>query len=273
MAPVIVIAPSRGLFRLDLAGLWPYRELLYFLVWRDVKVRYKQTMLGMTWALLTPLFSVFIFTVVFGTLARIPSDGLPYAVFAFAGLVPWNYFSQALGRVAGSLVGNAPLLTKVYFPRLIIPTAAAITPAVDFLFSCLTMLGLMAWYRIAPGWAVVLLPLFTLFATVTALAVGMWLAPINVRFHDVGHIVPFLEQCWMYVSPVVYPLSLVPERWRLLYSLNPLVSVIEGFRWALLGGPPPDPRVMLVGVLVVLALFFAGAVFFKRMERTLADVV
>ena len=273
MLPLTVIKPSHGWFRLDLGALWQCRELLYFLVWRDVKVRYQQTLLGVAWAFLGPLFTLFILTVVFGTLARIPSDGLPYAVFAFAGFLPWNYFSQALTRAAGSLVGNAHLITKVYFPRLAIPVSAVITPATDFLFSLLAMLGLMIWYRIAPGWGTLLVPLVVIFAGVTALAVALWLAPINARFRDVGHTLPFLVQCWMYASPVVYPLSLVPERWRVLYSLNPMVSVIEGFRWALLGAPAPDPRVVLTGVVTVLILLLTGAAFFGRMQATLADVV
>lgn len=269
----VVIEPSRGLLRPDFHELWSYRELLYFLVWRDLKVRYKQTLLGVAWAFLTPLFTVLIFTVIFGHFARIPSDGLPYAVFAFAGFLAWNYFSQALSRAAGSLVANAHLLSKVYFPRLIVPIGAVITPAADLLFSCLALLGLMVWYRIVPGWGAILLPFFAVFAGITALSVALWLSPINARFRDVGYTIPFLIQCWMYASPVVYPLSLVPERWRLLYSLNPLVSVVEGFRWALLNSSAPDPRVMLLGVSVVLILLLTGIVFFLRMDHTLADVV
>ena len=271
--PTFVIQPPRGLGSLDVAALWEYRELLYFLVWRDVKVRYKQTFIGASWAIFQPAMTMAIFTVVFGNFAKIPSDGLPYAVFAYTALLPWTYFSTALSRSATGLVSNANLITKVYFPRVIVPLASVIAPAVDFLFAFLLLLGLMAWFGIVPTWGILVLPLFFLLAMITALAIGLWLAPLNARYRDVGHTIPFVTQFWMFASPVVYPVSLIPESWRLLYSLNPMVGVIEGFRWALLGKGDTDFSPMLVSVAVVLVLLIGGVVFFKRMERTLADVI
>jgi len=271
--PTVVIQPSKGLFHLDLRAVWQHRELVYFLVWRDIKVRYKQTAIGAAWAILQPLMTMAIFTVIFSYFAKIPSDGLPYPVFAYAALLPWNYFSQAMTRSGNSLVGNAQLITKVYFPRLIIPLASVVTPAVDLLVSFVPLLGLMIWYGISPTRGVLVLPLFLLLALVTALSVGLWLSPINVRYHDVGYVIPFLTQFWMYASPVVYPVSLVPERWRLLYSLNPMAGVIEGFRWALLGKQGPDFSVMAVSAAVVVGLLFGGIAYFNRMGRTFADVI
>jgi len=271
--PVTVIEAKSGLFHLGLRELWEFRELLYFLVWRDVKVRYKQTVIGAGWAIFQPLITMVVFTVVFGHFAKIPSDGLPYPLFAYAALLPWGYFAQALGKSGSGLVNNAHLITKVYFPRLIIPLASVVTPAVDFLPSLLVLFGLMAWFHIAPTWGVLVLPLFLLMALTTALAVGLWLSPINVKYRDVGHTIPFLIQFWMFASPVVYPLSLVPEQWRTLYSLNPMVGVIEGFRWALLGKENPDFMMMLVSGSVMVVLLLGGIVFFKRMERTFADVI
>ncbi len=271
--PTVVIQPSRGLLHLDLGALWQYRELLYFLVWRDVKVRYKQTAIGAAWAILQPMLTMLIFTVIFGHFARIPSDGLPYSLFAYTALLPWNCFAQAMNRSGNSLVGSANLITKVYFPRLIIPLASTVTPAVDLLFAFVPLLGLMIWYGIAPTVGVLVLPLFLLLAMMTAVSVGLWLAPLNVRFRDVAYTVPFLSQFWMYASPVVYPVSLVPEKWRLLYSLNPMAGVIEGFRWALLGKQSPDFRVMAVSTAVILVLLLGGVIYFRQTERTFADVV
>jgi len=271
--PTVVIEPTRGLFDLDLRAVWEYRELLYFLVWRDVKVRYKQTAIGVAWVVLQPLLTMMVFAVVFGYLARIPSDGLPYPLFAFTALLPWTYFSQALTRGGSGLVGNANLISKVYFPRLIIPLSAVVAPAVDFLLCIVILLGLMVWYGVAPTWGVLALPLFLLLALMTALAVALLLSPLHVNYRDVGHVIPFLTQFWMFASPVIYPVSLIPEQWRLLYSLNPMVGVIEGFRWALLGKESPDFKVMAVSTIVVLALLLGGVVYFKRMERTFADVV
>lgn len=271
--PLVVIEPRKGLFNLDLKAVWEYRELLYFLIWRDVKVWYKQTVIGAAWAILKPLISMVIFTVVFGHFAKIPSDGLPYPVFAYTALLPWNYFASAIGLSGVSLVGNANLIRKVYFPRLIVPISAAVAPLVDFAVAFVVLLGMMVWFGITPTWGGLALPLFLLLALVTALAVGLWLSALNVRYRDVGHTIPFLIQIWMFASPVVYPVSLVPERWRLLYSLNPMAGVIEGFRWALLGKASPDFGVMTVSALVVLAVLLGGIVYFRQMERTFADVV
>ncbi|MEP6959272.1 MAG: ABC transporter permease [Nitrospirota bacterium] len=271
--PTVVIRSQRGLASLNLAEVWQYRELLYFLVWRDIKVRYKQTFIGAGWAIFQPAMTMVIFTVVFGKMVKIPSDGLPYAVFAYTGLLPWTYFSQALSRSGTGLVSNAHLITKVYFPRLIIPLSDVITPAVDFVFAFLLLLGLIAWYGIAPSWGLLALPLFFFMAMITALAAGLWLSPLNVRYRDIGHTIPFLIQFWMFASPVVYPVSLVPESWRFVYSLNPMVGVIEGFRWGLLGKENPDFSVMLISTVAVLLLFIGGLVFFKRMERNFADII
>ena len=270
---VILIQPSRSLFDLELRAIWRHRELLYFLAWRDVKVRYKQTVLGAGWAILQPVMTMLVFTLVFGKLAKIPSDGIPYPVFAFAALLPWNFFAQALSRSAGSLVGNAGLITKVYFPRVLIPLASTAMPAVDFSFSLLALAGLMIWYRMTPSWNLLALPLFLLLALLTALALGLLLSPINVRYRDVAYAVPFVVQLWMYASPVVYPVSLVPEAWRSLYSLNPMVGVIEGFRWSLLAAHKPDFELMVMSAAVVTCLLFCGLVWFRWMDRTSADVI
>jgi lipopolysaccharide transport system permease protein len=269
----IIIRPGGGLFHLELKAIWDYRELLYFLIWRDVKVRYKQTAIGAGWAIFQPLMTMTIFTVVFGNFARIPSDGLPYPIFAYAALLPWTYFAQAIGRSGVSLVGSANLISKVYFPRLIIPLSAAVAPLVDFAIAFVILLAMMAWFGIAPTWGVLALPLFLLLALATALAVGLWLSALDVRYRDVGHTIPFVVQIWMYASPVAYPVSLVPERWRLLYSLNPMAGVIEGFRWALLDKGNPDFGVMTASAVVVMALLLGGIVYFRQMERTFADVV
>ena len=271
--PTSVIESKSGLGGLDLGAIWDYRELLYILIWRDVKVRYKQTVIGAGWAIFQPVMTMAIFTVVFGSFVKIPSDGLPYSVFAYTALAPWAYFSQALSRSGTSLVGNANLITKVYFPRLLIPLTSVMAPAVDFLFAFLVLLGLIAWFGIVPTWGLLALPLFFLLAMITALAIGLWLSPLNARYRDVGHAIPFLIQLWMFASPVVYPVSLVPESWRLLYSLNPMAGVIEGFRWALLGKGSPDFTLMLVSAVVVFVLLAGGIVFFKRMERTLTDII
>jgi lipopolysaccharide transport system permease protein len=272
-APGILIEPKRRLLQLDLGAVWQYRELLYFLVWRDVKVRYKQTAIGAAWTILQPLMTMAIFTVIFGNFAKIPSDGLPYPVFAYTALLPWTYFAQAIGRSGSSLVGNTSLIKKVYFPRLIIPISAAIAPLVDFAVAFTLLLAMMGWYGIAPTWGLTALPFFLLQALATVLAVSLFLSALNVRYRDVGHAIPFLIQFWMYASPVAYPVSLVPSKWRPLYSVNPMVGIIEGFRWALLGKGSPDFRAMAVSAIVVLGLLVGGLVYFKRMERTFADVI
>jgi lipopolysaccharide transport system permease protein len=271
--PTVVVEPRKGLFHLNLGAAWEYRELLYFLVWREVKVRYKQTVIGAAWAIIQPLLTMLIFTVVFSMFARIPSDGVPYPIFAYAALLPWTYFSQALGRAGNSLVGDANLVKKVYFPRLIIPLSSITAPLVDFALSSLVLGGMLAWYRITPRVELLALPLFLLFAIFKALGIGLFLSALNVRYRDVGHTVPFIIQIWMYASPIAYPLSLVPEKWRFLYSLNPIVGVVEGFRWAILGQKTPDFSAIGISIMVVIIVLFGGLVFFRRMESTFADVV
>jgi lipopolysaccharide transport system permease protein len=270
---VIRIEPPRSWVALRLRDLWEYRELLYFLVWRDLKVRYKQSIIGIGWVVIQPLFTMLIFTVIFGKFARIPSDGLPYPIFAFSGLLPWNYFASSLNRSIMSVVGDAHLISKVYFPRLILPLVGTVTGLVDFLISFTLVLGMMVWYGFGFRWVMLTVPLFIFFALLTALAVGLWLSALNVRYRDVGHTIPFLIQIWMFCSPVVYPVSMIPEKYRLLYGLNPMAGVIEGFRWALLGKASPDFSVMAVSGIAVLAILAGGLFFFKNMEQTFADVV
>ena len=255
-----------------LAELWRYRELLYFFVWRDVKVRYKQTVLGAGWAIIQPVMSMIVFTIFFGRLAHVPSDGLPYPVFSMIGLVPWTYFATALSSSSLSVGGYTHVISKVYFPRLIIPLSSVIAPLVDFAIAFVILTGLLLWYRVVPGPAIVWLPAFMLLAVATAAAAGVWLSALNVRYRDVRYVVPFLTQLWMFATPVVYPASLVPGRWRFVYGLNPMAGVVEGFRWVLAGGPPPGG---LIGVsaLVVIASLGAGLMYFRRLEGTFADVI
>lgn len=271
--PTVRIRPSRGLFHLDLGAVWQYRELLVFLVWRDTKVRYKQAVIGAGWAVFQPLMSMLLFTVIFSSLAKLPSDGIPYPLFAYAGLLPWNFIAQATSRSGTSLVGESHLISKVYFPRLIIPLAAASAPAMDLMCGLLMIFPLMLWFGITPGWQCVFFPLFALIALLAALAVSLWFSALHVRFRDVGHVIPFFVQIWMFASPIVYPISLIPEGWRTLYSLNPVVGVVEGFRWSLLGQHAPAIETIVPSVCIVLILLASGIVYFKRMERTFADVI
>jgi lipopolysaccharide transport system permease protein len=270
---VTFIRPSRGLPSLRLRELWEYRDLLFYLAWRDISVRYKQTILGAAWAIIQPFFSMIVFSLFFGRLARIPSDGVPYPVFSYVALLPWQYFAQAMAGASNSLVGNANLLTKVYFPRLAIPISSLLPGIIDFCIAFIVLLGMMIFYGIAPTWNIVWLPAFLLLAILTALGVGLWLSAMNVQYRDFRYAVPFLVQFWMFASPVTYPSSLVPARWRVLYGLNPMAGVIEGFRWALLGkGVAPGPMTA-VSVLVVFVLVVSGAFYFRHMEKTFADVV
>ena len=270
---VIRIKPTRGWAPIHLGDLWEYRELLYFLIWRDVKVRYKQTALGVAWVVLQPLATTLIFTVIFGNLAKISSGNLPYAVFAMAGLVPWNFFSGAFTRGSGSLVGSAHLISKVYFPRLIIPIAGVLGGLVDMAIVMVLLFALMLYYGIVPTLAVLTLPLFVLMAIGTALGVSLWFSALNVQYRDVNYLVPFIAQFWLYATPVVYPSSLIPEKWRVIYGLNPMAGVVEGFRWALFGtGEGPGPM-LLVSVAMVAFILVSGAFFFRRMERTFADII
>ena len=266
------LAPSRGWSPRTLSELWEYRELLYFLIWRDVKVRYKQTALGAGWAIIQPMMTMVVFTIFFGRLAKVPSDGLPYPVFSLAALVPWMYFSSALAGGSSSVGGYQHILSKVYFPRLLIPMASVIAPLVDFAIAFVILLGLMAWYGIVPGAAIVWLPLLLLLAITTAAAASIWFSALTVRYRDIRYVVPFVLQLWLFATPVAYPASLVPERWRALYGLNPMAGVIEGFRWALVGGPSPHFMTLLSAV-VVFAALAGGIVYFRSSEGTFADII
>lgn len=271
--PPILIAPSRGWRSLDLQELWSYRELLYFLTWRDITVRYKQTVLGAAWAILQPLLTMVVFSLFFGKLAGMPSDGLPYPLFSFAALVPWSFFASGLAQSSNSLVGSANLIRKVYFPRLVVPLASVLSGAVDFGLAFLVLLAMMAFYGVMPGLAILALPLFFLLAFITAVGAGLWLSALNVEFRDVRHVVPFLSQIWLFATPIAYPSSLIPGPWQILYGLNPMVGVVEGFRWALLGNGQAPGVMVLVSSLAAILLLASGAFTFRRMERTFADVV
>lgn len=269
----ILIKPTKGWASLQLRDLWEYRELLYFLVWRDIKVRYKQTALGAAWAIIQPFFTMVVFSVFFGKLAKMPSDGVPYPLFCFTALVPWILFSNGLTQSSNSLVGSAHLITKVYFPRLVIPISSVFSGTLDFLISFVVLLGLMAFYGIFPTGNTLWLPLLILFAFVSSLGVGMWLSALNVQFRDVRYIVPFLTQIWLFATPIAYPSSLLSEPWRTIYGLNPMVGVVEGFRWALLGSDTAPGPIVIVSSLVALSLLIGGAFYFRRMEKNFADIV
>jgi len=272
----ILIRPTRGLASLGLRAVWEYRELLFFLVWRDVKVRYKQTALGVLWVVLQPLVSMAIFTVLFGVLLKVPSGDAPYPVFAFAGLLPWNYFSQSLTRASTSLVQSSHLITKIYFPRLVIPLSGVFSSLVDFAISFVVLFVLMLLYGVMPTARMLLLPALLLLALVTALGFGLWLSALNVKYRDVGYLLPFLIQIWMYLTPVVYGSGLIPERYRFLLSLNPMTGVVEGFRWALLGGELESylsAPLLALSVGISLVVLVTGALFFRTTERSFADIV
>ncbi len=274
---VTVIQPTRGVASLQLRALWEYRELLFFLAWRDVKVRYKQTALGVTWIVLQPVLSTIVFTLIFGVLLGVPSNGAPYAVFSLAALVPWQYFSGSISRVGTSLVNSSHLITKVYFPRLIVPLTGVISTLVDFAIGFVVLLVLIFIYRVPLTLQVVWLPLFLLLAIVTALGFGLWLAALNVKYRDVNYLIPFLLQLWMYATPVVYGATVIPEQLRWVMALNPMTGVVEGFRWCLLGSvleqtAPPGP-LTLVTAAISLAVLLTGVVFFRSTEKTFADVI
>jgi len=269
----IRIEPARGWPDVRLREIWNYRELLYFFLWRDVKVRYKQTVVGIAWVVLQPVASMGVFTLFFGRLAKLPSDGLPYPLFYFAALVPWSYFATALSSTTNVVVENQRIITKVYFPRLVLPLSSVFSALADFGIAFVVLVLMVVGYGIRPGWAVVWLPIFLLLIVATALAVGLWLAALNALYRDVRYVTPFLVQFWMLASPVAYPASLVPEKWRWIYGLNPLAGVIEGFRWALTGhGQAPGP-LLFASWLVVAGLLVGGALFFQKMEGVVADVV
>jgi lipopolysaccharide transport system permease protein len=271
--PELVIRPSHGWVSLNLADLWRFRELVFFLAWRDISVRYKQTLLGAAWAIIQPFFTMVVFSIFFGNLAKVPSDGLPYPVFSFCALLPWQLFAYSLTQSGNSLVANQNLISKVYFPRMVIPLAATLGGLLDFFIAFLVLIGMMIFYHITPTVAIWTLPFFILLVIITALGAGLWLSALNVEYRDVRYTIPFLTQFWMFITPIAYASSLVPAQWRLLYGLNPMVGVVEGFRWALLGsGSAPGPLVGLSAV-VSLSLFFSGMYYFRRMERTFADRV
>ena len=272
--PVTVIRPTRGWAALNMGDLWRYRDLLLILAGRDVKLRYKQTLLGVTWVILQPLLTALIFTVIFGNFAKMPSDGMPYMLFTFAGLLPWNLFAQSLQRAGNSLVGSTAMITKVYFPRMSIPVASTGAVLVDFGVSLAVFVVLMVVYQVVPTWRLLTLPFFLMLTLVTAVGVSLWLSALSVYYRDFMYAIPFIIMAWMYASPVAYAASIVPERWRLLYSLNPAMGFIEGFRWALLGGESPlTVQMVAISTLGALVAFVSGAFIFRRIERGFADVI
>jgi lipopolysaccharide transport system permease protein len=269
----IDIRPPAGWAALHLADLWEYRELLFFLTWRDIKVRYQQTVLGAAWAIIQPVCTMLVFSLFFGKLARVPSDGIPYPIFSYAALVPWGFFSNALTSSSNSLVTSAHLITKVYFPRLVVPISSVLAGAVDTALAFLVLLAMMWGYGRVPTINVMWLPALMLLAVVTALGVGLWLSALNVRFRDVRHVVPFLTQFWLFATPVAYPSSMLSEPWRALYSLNPMVGVVDGFRWALLGTTGAPGVGLAVSSLAALVLLVSGAYYFRRVETSFADII
>ena len=271
--PHVRIQPSRGWLSLGLRELWEYRELLYFLTWRDIKVRYKQTIFGAAWAIIQPLMTMVVFSLFFGRLAKIPSDGVPYPLFAFAALVPWTFFVYSLTQSSNSVVQSSNLISKVYFPRLAIPISSVFSGAVDFALAFVVLLIMMPFYGIQPTWNVIWLPLFFLLAVASSLGVGLWMSALNVQFRDVRYIVPFLTQFWMFATPIAYPSSLLTEPWRTVYGINPMVGVVEGFRWALLNTDTAPGPMIAVSSCVALGILVSGAYYFRRMEKTFADLV
>lgn len=272
-AIVTVIEPPRGWLRLNLDEVWRYRDLLTLLIWRDLSARYRQSIVGYGWAIIKPIVSVLIFTFVFGGLAKLPSDDVPYALFTLAALVPWLYFSTALAGVSTSVTSGGHMLTKVYFPRLILPLSSLGAGLVDLAIQLALCFGLCAWFGVVPGWQIVFLPLYIVYTVAAALAFGLWLTALNVRYRDVGHAVPFLLQAWMWLSPVVYSSTLVPEKWRGMYALNPMVGIIDGFRWCLLATTAPDPVALGISISVISIILVSGLAFFRRQEAAFADVI
>jgi lipopolysaccharide transport system permease protein len=270
--PITIIRPMSGWIPIDLKELWAYRELIYTFASRDIKVRYKQTALGAGWAIIQPLFTMVIFTIIFGAFAKIPSEGIPYPLFSYAALLPWTLFAEGIGRSTSSMITNSNMMTKVYFPRLVMPISGILSPVVDFAVAFIILIGMMLYYGFVPTINIVWLPAFIMLALATSLGVGLWLSALNVQYRDFQYTVPFIIQLWLYSSPVVYASSLVPEKYRLIYGLNPMAGVIEGFRWALLGTEPPSSMIF-VSVLMVVLILISGAYYFKRMEKTFADVV
>jgi lipopolysaccharide transport system permease protein len=272
-SPVIRITPTQGWASLKLKELWDYRELLYFFVWRDIKVRYKQTVLGIAWAVLQPFFTMVIFSLFFGRLAQMPSDGVPYPIFSYTALIPWMFFANGLTHAASSLVSNAGVINKVYFPRLTIPIASVLAALADFIPAFVILILMMFSFGVYPTAMIVWIPLFLLLALITSLGVGIGLAAVNVKYRDVRYTLPFLVQCWLFATPIAYPSSLLPPFWRPIYALNPMVGVVEGFRWALLGTDTQPGPMIAVSSLAAVALLTGSAFYFRRMERAFADVI
>jgi len=271
---VVIIQPVKGLVALNLRDLWVYRELVYFLTWRDLKVRYKQSVLGVLWAIIKPFLAMVVFTIFFGNLAKMPSDGLPYPVWSYTGLLPWEFFAAALSVSARSMLTSGNMVSKIYFPRIIVPLASVFANLVDFLIAFVILIGMMIFYHITPTINMIWLPAFMLLAIVTALGVGLWFSALLVMYRDVNYMLPFITQLWMFISPVVYASSIVPEKWRVLYSLNPMAGVVEGFRWALLGTQQSiSPLMIAISSGIALTLFISGLFFFRRMERVFADMI
>jgi len=272
-ASILRIEPSKGWVSLQLKEIWNYRELLYFLIWRDVKVRYKQTALGAAWAIIQPFCTMVVFSLFFGKLANMASDGVPYPIFSYAALVPWTFFASGLAQSSNSLVSSSNLIRKVYFPRLIIPISTALSEIVDFTLAFLVLIGMMFYYDIIPTWNTLWLPLFLLLALSTSLGVGLWLSALNVKYRDVRYVIPFITQFWLFATPIAYPSSLLSEPWRTIYALNPMVGVVEGFRWALLGTGQSPGLLIAASSCASLIILLTGAFYFRRMEKTFADTV
>lgn len=269
----MVIEPSRSWFDLKLTALWDYRELLYFLAWRDLKARYAQTVMGLAWAVIQPLFMMLVFTVIFSNIARLPSDGVPYPLFAYSALVLWTYFAKSLDRSGFSVVAESNLITKVYFPRVIVPLAATLGGLLDFGIAFFLLIAMMIWFGVSPTWKLVAVPFYLVLTVLASLAVSFWLSALYVKYRDIGAVVPLLTQVWMFASPVAYPITMVPLQWQVLYSINPMVGVIGGFRWALLEAPAPDPLMLSINAATILVFFLCGIAFFNRMANTFADVI
>jgi lipopolysaccharide transport system permease protein len=268
-----VIEPPGSWLSINFKELWAYRELLFILAWRDISILYKQSIVGIGWVIIQPVMAMIIFTIIFGKFAKLPSEGIPYPIFTYCALLPWNYFARSLSGSSNSLVGASHLITKVYFPRLIIPLSKVFSGLIDFCIAFVILIVMMVWYHISPTGGIFFLPLFMLVAMITSLAVGLWLTALNVKYRDVQFIVPFLTQFWLYASPVAYSTSIVPVKWQWIYALNPMVGVIEGFRWALLGKSAPNTEMILLSSGIVLLIFVSGLYYFKRMERTFADII
>ncbi len=271
--PYTRIGPTRGWASLNLAELWECRELVYFFTWRDIKVRYKQTVLGALWAIIQPFFTMLIFSLFFGRLAKVPSDGIPYPLFSYTALVPWTFFATGLTQASNTLVSNSNMLKKIYFPRMAMPLGTVVAGCVDFCLAFIVLMGMMAFYGVVPTWKVVWLPFFLLLALVTCIGASLWFSAMNVQFRDVKYTIPFIIQFWMFATPIAYPSSLLSEPWRTIYGINPMVGVVEGFRWALLDAHTAPGPMVAVSSIVALGLLVSGAYYFRRLERTFADVV